>query len=361
MRLYTKYIIKNLFSPLAIITLSLTAIVWLVRSMRFVEMIIDNGLPIQDFLYLSSLLLPFFLEIILPIAMFISILHIYIRLIGDRELIVLKTSGLSSLKLAKPALILATLTMIVGGIASFYIVPISYREFKDQQFLFRNTSTLSILHDKTFNTPSKGLTFYIESHDNDGILYGIIVYNQNQKYPMTLIAKKGKLITVNKSILLDIVSGRQEIDKGDGMIDVLYFDSYTMDLSSSSTSTREKGSDPEEYNIVELLFPKKNLAKDIRLRLQIEGHQKIIWQFLSISLTMIALITLLSGQFSRQLSWRKIISTCVIALIVVVIGITLKYLAFKYPILIILMYLNALAPVITGYYILKLNDQKNRY
>ena len=63
---------------------------------------------------MSMLVLPTFLSAILPIAFFCSLLFVYNRLTIDSELVTLRAAGVSQWSLAKPALAMATIIVIVS-------------------------------------------------------------------------------------------------------------------------------------------------------------------------------------------------------------------------------------------------------
>ena len=68
------YIFRQLFAATVFVTVTLTCVVWLTQSLRFIEMIVNQGLSLALFGYLMLLLLPTFLGIILPIALFASVI-----------------------------------------------------------------------------------------------------------------------------------------------------------------------------------------------------------------------------------------------------------------------------------------------
>ena len=84
------------------IIIALTAIIWLTQSLRFIELIVNRGLPFSTFLYLTVLLMPAWLAGVLPIAVFAAVLFVYNRLINDRELIIISAVGVSPARLARP-------------------------------------------------------------------------------------------------------------------------------------------------------------------------------------------------------------------------------------------------------------------
>src|SRR5690606_33110333 len=139
--------------PLLLITFTLTGIIWLTQSLRFIDFIVNRGLGLASFVYLSSLLLPFLLSIIMPVALYSAILFVYNKLIMDSELVVLKSVGVSRFGLAKPALIIGGGVMLFSYFISLYLLPASYREFKDMQMYIRNTYASVLLQEGVFNSP----------------------------------------------------------------------------------------------------------------------------------------------------------------------------------------------------------------
>ena len=70
-----------------------------------VALIVNRGLSASTFLYVSMLILPGALALILPIALFAALLFVYQRLRADSELVVMSATGLGPWDLARPALL----------------------------------------------------------------------------------------------------------------------------------------------------------------------------------------------------------------------------------------------------------------
>src|SRR6195952_4261176 len=99
-----RYVFRQLLGALVAVTGGLVALIWLTQSLRFVELVVNRGLSFRVFFELTSLLIPNFVAIILPITTFVVVQFIYQRLAGDRELTVMRAAGLSPLMLSRPAL-----------------------------------------------------------------------------------------------------------------------------------------------------------------------------------------------------------------------------------------------------------------
>lgn len=302
---YSSYIIRNLAGSAILITASLTSIVWLTQALRHIDFIINRGVSFGTFLYLSSLLIPSLLLLILPIGLFCGVLFTYNKLINDSEMIVLKSAGLSRWQLAKPALLIAVGSTMFGYAISLYFLPATYREFKDMQSFLRNNYASLLLQEEVFNTPVDGLTVFIREREQNGILKGILVHDTRiPNSPVTMMAQEGKLVQTGKGPRFILGHGnRQEIR--DHRLSLLNFDSYTLDISFYTAHTESRVREPAERYLNELFDPARLSDKEI-VEMHAEAHQRLSWPFYSIVLTLIALSFLLTGDFNRRGQWKRV-------------------------------------------------------
>src|SRR5438270_6094774 len=168
MRRLDRYILRQCFGVMIFVTAALSAAIWLAQSLRLIDLIVNRGLSIEIFLYLAALILPRFLDIVLPIGVFIAVLFTFNRLTGESELVVMRSAGLSHIALVKPVLLLAGIAFLVLMSLSAYFLPASNRAFKDLQFEIRNRFVSSLIQEGTFTTISDKLTIYIRSRDDRG-------------------------------------------------------------------------------------------------------------------------------------------------------------------------------------------------
>ena len=116
MNILTKYILKQLTVSFLLILLGMTALVWLTQSLRMIDMIVTKGIPVSMFLEMTFLVLPNFIQILSPIALFAVILFVFSRMQADKEVMVMQAIGMSNKSIMKPALILAITLTIFGYI-----------------------------------------------------------------------------------------------------------------------------------------------------------------------------------------------------------------------------------------------------
>lgn len=357
-----RYIFRQLFWWTVTIAICLTCVVWLTQSLRFVEMIINRGASAPIFLYLTLLLLPTFLQLILPIATFTAVMFGYNKMIMDSELVVLRASGWSQFALARPAIILAALLTVVGYILTIFVIPASYREFKGLQFQLRNSYSTVILQEGVFNPVMKGITVYIRDRSPDGELLGIIIHdNRKPEKPITMMAERGAIVAGTHGPRVVMANGnRQEIQGENGWLSLLYFDNYTFELSGLVESPNTRLRDSRERYLHELFHPMERADElwDFH-KLRMEGFYRLASPLLGLAFVFTGLAFLLAGDFDRRGQMKRIIPA-----VAAVVGIEAAMLAAKsygekFPELGPMMYGIGLLPIIVGCYAL-MRDRKKR-
>ncbi len=350
----SRYIFRQTVVVMLFVTIVLTAVIWLTQSLRFVDMVVNRGLPVTEFLWLAMLIVPRFLAVILPISCFVAVVYVYSKLIGDRELIVLRAAGFSNLRLAHPALVVAALTAAAIYVLNAYLLPVSYREFTDLRYEIRSDYSSILLHEGAFHTLPGDITVFIRERAGTGQLNGILVHDARVKRrPVTLMAESGALVQTSEGPRVVLVNGnRQEIDREDGTLSYLYFDKYTVDLGitgAAPTGARRRA--PEEMFLWELFDPARADTADYR-EFVAEGHSRIAAPFLAVSFTAIGLAFLLSGDFSRRGQTGRIAGAVVAMVLIQTLAIAAHNAAGDNSAGIPLLYVNVLLPGIIGWLLL---------
>ena len=74
--IFIKYIFLNILKPFLVISLVLTGIVWLSRSLKYIDLIINKGLSLSSYFWFVSLIAPKILALLLPLISFIAVIVI---------------------------------------------------------------------------------------------------------------------------------------------------------------------------------------------------------------------------------------------------------------------------------------------
>ncbi|MGE5145803.1 MAG: LPS export ABC transporter permease LptF [Candidatus Eiseniibacteriota bacterium] len=344
------YIFRQLFLATLFVTLALTCAIWLTQSLHFVKLIINRGMTLGSFLELTLLLLPTFLLIIMPIALFLAVLFSYNKMVSDREMVIMRTTGMSPFQLARPALIMASVVSLLCMALSFYLLPASFRQFKSLEYSVRNDFSSVLLQEGAFNTFGDALTIYVRAR-SDNELQGILVQdNRNKEKAITMMAEKGALVTAGGGPRVVMVNGnRQEVDRRSGKVSILYFERYSFDLGVLGKEGENRWLEPGERYLWELLDPGDSPNdRAYRSKLLAEGHNRIVAPLYPLVFVIIALAVLLSGEFDKRGQLKRILTAVAIIAVVQILAIGINNLAARFPQAIILMYVNALVPIVLG-------------
>jgi lipopolysaccharide export system permease protein len=340
-----RYIFRQLALALIAVTGGLTALVWLIQSLRFVELVVNHGLSLVVFVELTGLLIPSFVAVILPITTFVVVQFIYQRLAGDREITVMRAAGLSPFELARPALALAVLAVIAGYTLTLWIVPASLTSFREFQWEIRNQMAAFLVQEGVFTQVSEELTVYVRSRGADGTLHGILVDDgRNKTAHATILAESGRLVDGPNGPRVVLVDGsRQEIDHQTGRLNVLTFRENEIDLADSQGNSNERLRDITEMSLGELLDPHPTNARDIP-RWIAEGHNRLAMPATTFSYAFIGLFAVLSGTFRRHGSFVRPLAAVMAMVVLLAFGLAMQNLAARDNAMLPMIWLQTLAP-----------------
>ncbi len=342
----TRYILRQTLATMVFVAVCFTAAVWLLQSLRLIDLIVNRGLSAGLFAYLAILILPRFVDVVLPIAVFIAVLFTYNRLLTESELVVMRAAGMSQTDLARPALITGAVGMAMLLSMSVYFLPAANRAFKDLQFEIRNRFASVLLQDGIFNTLSESLTIYVRSRDANGELVGLLVHDtRDPSKPVTIIAERGAFVdTDGGPRVLMVNGGRQQLDGATGKLSVLSFEKYTLDLASFRDAPGARDRQPDERYLHELLWPGEGQRAD-QASLLIEANLRLVNPLTALAFAAIPVACLLTGEFNRRGQTRRVMLAILLALAFEVLDIGLKNLAGRTSIALPFLYLNVMAPI----------------
>lgn len=352
MKIYLRYLIWQLVLPTLLATVAFSGAVWLSQSLRFVDLIVNKGLPLTTFLYLTALLLPSLLLVVMPFALFCAVLFAYHRLSSESELVVMKAIGLSNLQLAIPGLILSLIVTAIGYANSLYLMPTAFRDFKDLQFEIRRDFSHLLLQPGIFNAPVPNLTVYVREADDGGELSGILVHDERMPdLPVTMMAEHGMLLQGESGPVFVLENGnRQELARNEQEqvgLSLLHFDSYTLDLTAATTPAGERDRRPKELFLSELFSPDdKGLSDEQRQRLITEGHKRVTWPLNALVFAIVGMTVMLTRRHDRRGPWQGMLVAVLSVVTVQALSTASSSLALREPTLVPLLYLVPLTPIV---------------
>lgn len=340
----------HLLLPAVLVTAALTGIIWLTQMMRFIHYILNRGLTIGDFLYLTGLMLPSLLLVLIPISLGIAVIYTYNRLTADSELVVLNAVGVSKLQLARPVLVLGAIATVLCYVLALYVMPLANQKFSDLRNFFRDKYASVLLEEEVFNTPVDGITVFVRERDAKGILHGILLHDNRDVYaPVTMMAERGRLEQTEHGPRFYLEKGvRQQVEHS--RISWLSFDDYALDIAFYAKDTvRER--EPQELYLGELLKGDAKNEKNNRA-MHTEVQQRLGWPLLSLIVPLMALATLSTGEFNRRGQWKRIVHAAIAVAGVVLLFFMLRSFITKHMALTPILYIYCFGILVISYQML---------
>ena len=348
-----RYITKQLLFTTLLVTVILCMIFWLAKASTLLDFILNRGLDIGFFLYMSMLILPRLLIIILPIATFGTLLFGYYRLQTDSEIVVMRAAGTSTYTLAKPGLVVGGVIAVFMTVLTTFLLPASYREFKDQEFAIRHEFGSVLLQEGSFNTIAPGVTVFVHKRGADEELQGIMLHdNRDPEKPQTWLAERGAMVATDDGPRALLLNGnRQQVDRVRGTFSMLLFEQTTLDIAEATGSSGTRWREPRERFLHELFNPQDTHPSETYYAdLIAEGHSRLVQPILPLTCAAVTLAILLTSSYSRRGQVVDICTAVFATVIILVISLGMRSLASKQPIMIYAMYANALMPLVIALY-----------
>jgi lipopolysaccharide export system permease protein len=338
-----RYFLRQLAVGMVLVTIGLTGILWLTQSLRFVELTVNKGASVATFIKITFLVMPNFLTIILPVALFTVTLFTYNKLISDRELVVLRAAGLSHWALARPAMILAWINVFLGLVLNLWVIPWSNEAFHKLQYQLRSTATGVMLQEGQFTQVSKGLTVYVRARDPEGELLGLIIHDRTHPdRVVTTLAERGALVQNEDgtpSVLL-FNGTREQVTAGSNRLSLLSFDNYAMQFSDGPENDDDRVRDARERSTAELFSLSESQVGAVPFRqFRVEGHQRFASPLYHLSFAFLATASLLCGWFNRRGQNDRLVMAIVLMVLIQALALGASNLATKHLMWVPLMYL----------------------
>ena len=302
------YIFRQVAGPFFFFAVILTCVIWLSQSLQVLDLVMNKGQSAGTFLWLTVLILPGLMAIVLPVAFFCAVLYVLHRFQSDSELVVMWAAGLSRWTVIAPLLIAAVIMTGVTYVLNLYLMPLGMRAMKDKVYEIRADLAATLVKEGAFSTPIDGLTVYIKESSGNELL-GILVHdNRNTERPVTYMASRGKLARTAEGPRLIMFDGNIQRSEGRGKgLSILDFQKYTFDLSVFEKPDQGHHRETRERYLDELIdyVPKDDWEAQNKELFAAEGHNRLASPLYNIVFVMIAAAFLLTGRFSRRgQGWR---------------------------------------------------------
>lgn len=318
-RRINSYLFRQIFTAFLFSGIAVTFVVLFTQSFRMMSFVIDNSGSVLVFFQLMGLMIPTFLPLIVPISVGIGVLFIYHKFAVDSELVILRSAGISPLRIAVPALALAGTMLVFGLFLTLWATPAANRTLVSLQYKVREEYSALMIRPGAFNDLAEGLTFFARRRASHGGMEDILVHDvRSPERPVTIMAKTGLFSVENGIPQVVVFQGRrQEVDVATGRLQQLNFDRYVLDLHLLKNGDASRKPDPRELSFAKLIKAQTGDPQGKSLgKARAELHQRLASPLLSLTFAIIGVTLILVGDFNRRGMTRRVVAAAILIIAV---------------------------------------------
>jgi len=251
------YFIAEILRSYAFVLATLSFLIWIAQSARFLYLITDMGLSMSVYVPYILYQLPKIVSQMMLISFLISLFISIIKFQNNKEMEIYWLSGVSKKTIIWTILKISLVPTIIAFFLYIYLAPmtglISRNILANSEFTFVN----ALVKKNNFNSPFKNLTVYVGENDNRGNLKKVYLFESNK----TIIAKQGKVLNVDNKNYLQLIDGFIHQKNKNGKIQIIKFEETLYDFTKykSNLTTYPK---LQERSLLWLFNELKNNRKE---------------------------------------------------------------------------------------------------
>ncbi len=181
-----RYILREIFVHtclgLAIFTLVLVA----TNTLRILEQLLVAGIALADLARVVALILPSYMAYAIPTSLLFGVLITFGRLSADAEIVAIRASGVSVVRLLPPVLLLGAFASLVTGYLLFDLEPRSRIAMK--QLVRKMASSVRLVEPRRFRDLGSHVLYVHEQGDGTCPLRGLLIGDFSDENRRTYIS-----------------------------------------------------------------------------------------------------------------------------------------------------------------------------
>jgi lipopolysaccharide export system permease protein len=252
------YILKRVALPLlATVGIAMAALL-LERLIRLLDLFANRGGPLNIVLKMLANLVPHYLGIAVPAALFVGVLYASMRLSSDSELDAMRASGLSLRRLLMPILALSVVLVIVSAYLIGFLQPYTRFAYRALVHLVVETAWDSAIERGAFFSGFGGKTILIGDISDGGSKLSQIFVKEVDENGQDLVttAESGQLErNADLSLVLTLRNGvRTEATPGTNQAKAVVFSELELPMDTVAPEPfRNRGERESELDFFELV------------------------------------------------------------------------------------------------------------
>ncbi len=259
MTVFDRYILNQIFPPLAATLLIALLILLVERMLRVLDLVLGNSGPLYYVARMLAYLAPHYLGLALPFAFFLAILLTFNRLSRESEFDAFLAAGIGLHQLVRPLIVVTVGIFMIAAVIINYVQPHTRYAYRALVSALKNPILYASAKEGVFISNGE-VTFLVETISLDRERYnGIFIYEDDAEGGTAVTtAKRGALDTqaLGQPAIAHLYDGvRMTIPKEDPGAggSVLHFDELRLSLGDADYGPfRSRGQDEREFTLYEL-------------------------------------------------------------------------------------------------------------
>ena len=278
-RVLERYVFREVAAIFFIAMIVMVTLMLIQSMIQVTEWVVNRGVPIFYVLKMVLLMLPFFLIIVMPVALLLATLLAVNRLSSDSEITAMKAAGFSVARLFGPVVSLGALCTVITVLLSLYAIPTAAEWTEKMKVDLVRISARAGIQVKRFIKMGSGLTVYVDAVENDK-LKGVMLAQIDNKNMQTegpnitmVFAKEGR-ITPDPELFvnyLHLTDGEIQVSEWDEEIfRSIKFDTFDIKIE---VEQERKGKKLERGSYIELMSLAKLKRKEVEYAARLRDAQ----------------------------------------------------------------------------------------
>ena len=298
MSILFRSIFRELFVTFLLSVFALNFLLVTEKIIRLTKRLANVGLSPSDMMSVLVYLQPLFTVLTVPMALFFAILFVYGRMNADNEIVIMRTNGMSFMKIAAPAFVLGIFCLLVTLAASFWVAPAGARKLRERVADIISERAPNAIQEGIFNTMFDDIVIFVKKRSDSGRLMGMFMYDgRNKERPIVVYARQGQVTSEGRhSIIMDLKDGHVSLMGNREATDIT-FESYRLRVPIQAFKTINGQSEMTPFEILEAAGSQKPKQ---RANFLIEFHRRFTFPFLCVVMMVLApSLAFLSGKTGR--------------------------------------------------------------
>ncbi|TMV91683.1 LPS export ABC transporter permease LptF [Thioclava sp. BHET1] len=305
-----RYLLSKLMALFGFFALVLVSVYWVNRAVLLFDSLIADGQTALVVLEFTALTLPYVIRIVLPVAAFAATIYAINRLDQDSELVVMRATGASNWRLARPVVVFGLIASVMMAVLVNVLVPAARERLADRQQEVAQNVTARLLVEGTFQHPAPGVTIYIRKISDLGELEGLFLSDRRDPNRATIYtADKALIVRSDSGPKLVMFDGMaQSLQQPGNRLAITRYANFTYNLNGLINTNSDRKRDLSEVSTLSLIRPDAKLSAQTGAtpaQIWLELNRRISQPLLAPVAALIGFAALMIGTFSRFGMWRQ--------------------------------------------------------